>query len=99
MDYLSERGKEVLQIILDHCKDCKLPVERLMLEASMLANAFALYEESAQFCNEKGVSMEFQTEKGGVYQQIRPEYTVMKNEYANVLKHTPKFGLNPSDFD
>jgi hypothetical protein len=35
--------------------------------------------------------------KGGIYQQIRPEYTVMKNEYANILKHSPKFGLNPGD--
>jgi hypothetical protein len=35
--------------------------------------------------------------KGGPYQQIRPEYTVMKNEYANIMKHSPKFGLNPGD--
>src|SRR5690242_19770718 len=35
--------------------------------------------------------------KGGQYQQIRPEYTVMKNEYQNILKHSGKFGLNPGD--
>lgn len=35
--------------------------------------------------------------KGGPYQQIRPEYTVMKNEYQNILKHGAKFGLNPAD--
>src|SRR6478609_6475790 len=99
MEYLSDRGKVVLAMIIEHCKECKLPVERLKLEASMLANSFALYEESAQFVNEKGPSMEFQTEKGGVYQQIRPGYTVMTKEYANVLKHAPKFGLNPADFD
>jgi phage terminase small subunit len=37
--------------------------------------------------------------KGGPYQQIRPEYTVMKNEYQNILKHGAKFGLNPGDRD
>lgn len=31
----------------------------------------------------------------GIYQQVRPEYTVMKNEYNNILKHSDKFGLNP----
>jgi phage terminase small subunit len=35
--------------------------------------------------------------KGGGYQQIRPEYTVMKNEYQNILKHSAKFGLTPGD--
>jgi phage terminase small subunit len=43
--------------------------------------------------------MEIVTEKGGVYRQIRPEYTVMKNEYGNILKHAGKFGLNPGDRD
>ena len=33
----------------------------------------------------------------GIYQQVRPEYTVMKNEYQNILKHSAKFGLNPGD--
>src|SRR5688500_5630367 len=28
--------------------------------------------------------------RGGPYQQIRPEYTVMKNEYQNILKHGAK---------
>ena len=97
--YLNERGKEILEMILNHCRDCKLPRDQMKFEASMLANSFALYEECAKHCNENGVTMEFQTEKGGVYQQIRPEYTAMKNEDQNILKHSPKFGLNPADFD
>lgn len=35
--------------------------------------------------------------EAGIYQQVRPEYTVMKNEYNNILKHSGKFGLNPGD--
>lgn len=37
------------------------------------------------------------SKQGGMYQQIRPEYTVMKNEYQNILKHSSKFGLTPGD--
>jgi hypothetical protein len=35
--------------------------------------------------------------KTGTYELLRPEYNIMKNEYANVLKHSAKFGLNPGD--
>lgn len=68
-------------------------------EMAMLANSFDLYAENAKICNEDGVAMTITTEKGGVYSQIRPEYTVMKNEYGNILKHAGKFGLNPGDRD
>lgn len=40
---------------------------------------------------------EIRAKTGGMYQQIRPEYTVMKNEYQNILKHSSKFGLTPGD--
>jgi len=63
----------------------------------MLANSFALYAENAKYCNENGIKMTITTEKGGEYSQICPEYTVMKNEYQNILKHSGKFGLNPGD--
>lgn len=65
-------------------------------ELTMLANSFDMYARAAKLCNEDGVSMTFKTEKG-TYSQIRPEYTVMKNEYQNILKHGAKFGLNPAD--
>ena len=68
-------------------------------EMAMLANSFDLYAEAAKACNEKGISMSFTNDKGGIYEQIRPEYTVMKNEYGNILKHAGKFGLNPGDRD
>ena len=63
-------------------------------ELAMLANSFALYADSAKVCNTEGVSMDVGKEG---YTQIRPEYTVMKNEYMNIIKHSSKFGLNPGD--
>lgn len=54
------------------------------------------YEDLAD--DEKETVRESKSSKaGGIYQQIRPEYTVMKNEYNNILKHAGKFGINPAD--
>lgn len=99
MEYLSEDGKEVYERLIKHCKDKLRMFDIDSLELSMLANSFSLYADSAKICNEKGISMSFTNDKGGVYEQIRPEYTVMKNEYQNILKHGAKFGLNPGDRD
>lgn len=95
--FLSDEGRLIFDELLSHCKT-KLNLENVdEYELSMLANSFALYASCARICNETGVSMEFEKEGGGIYQQIRPEYTVMKNEYQNILKHSGKFGLNPGD--
>jgi phage terminase small subunit len=98
MDFLSDEGVEIYKRLEKHCKD-KLKVFDIdSLELSMLANSFAMYFAAAQYCKDNGVSMSFTTEKG-TYEQIRPEYSVMKNEYQNILKHGAKFGLNPGDRD
>lgn len=67
------------------------------LEMAMLANSIDLYSKAAKYCLDNGVKFTITTEKGGSYEQICPEYTVMKNEYQNILKHSSKFGLNPGD--
>src|SRR5688572_13416862 len=99
MDFLTKNGLLILKEIEKHCKEKLKMVEADKFEMAMLANSFDLYADNARVCNEEGVSMEIVTEKGGVYRQIRPEYTVMKNEYGNILKHSGKFGLNPGDRD
>lgn len=96
MDFLNDTGKKIYKRLESHCKDKLKMMDIDSLELSMLANSFALYFESAKFCSEEGVKMTFVTDKG-TYEQIRPEYTVMKNEYQNILKHGAKFGLNPGD--
>ncbi|HYF69100.1 MAG TPA: P27 family phage terminase small subunit [Ohtaekwangia sp.] len=99
MDFLSKNGLLVFEEIQKHCRSKFKMYDVDKFEMAMLANSFDLYSESAKVCNEKGVSMSFMNDKGGIYEQIRPEYTVMKNEYGNILKHSGKFGLNPGDRD
>jgi phage terminase small subunit len=92
--FLSDAGEVVYQALLSHCNAKLKMMEVDHYELAMLANSFALYAESARFCNEEGVAM---PAGDSGYEQIRPQYTVMKNEYANILKHSAKFGLNPGD--
>jgi phage terminase small subunit len=95
--FLSVEGEAIFDILREHCRS-KLKMEDVDdFELAMLANSFYLYSDSAAYCNENGVKMTIRTEKGGIYEQICPEYTVMKNEYQNILKHSGKFGLNPGD--
>lgn len=97
-DFLNEAGGLILEALTQHCKKLgMMDVDKF--ELAMLANSFWLYSDNARVCLEDGVSMTIITEKGGTYSQIRPEYTVMKNEYQNILKHSGKFGLNPGDRD
>ncbi len=95
--FLSPDGREIFDELKRHCV-LKMKMESVDdFELSMLANSFALYAECAKYCTDNGIKMTITTEKGGEYSQISPEYTVMKNEYQNILKHSGKFGLNPAD--
>lgn len=95
--FLSPEGEIIFDFLQDHCRAKMGMMDIDLFELSMLANSFALYAENAKYCNEEGVKQTFYNEKGGSYSQIVPEYTVMKNEYQNILKHSGKFGLNPGD--
>lgn len=99
MDYLTKNGLLIFKELEKHCKDKMKMFDVDRFELQMLANSFDMYSVNAELCNRDGVSMTIVTEKGGMYSQIRPEYTVMKNEYGNILKHSGKFGLNPGDRD
>jgi P27 family predicted phage terminase small subunit len=99
MEYLTKNGLLIFKELEKHCREKLKMFEVDRFELQMLANSFDLYSTNAELCNRDGVSMTITTEKGGIYSQIRPEYTVMKNEYGNILKHAGKFGLNPGDRD
>lgn len=92
--FLSAAGLVIYTAILNHCKDNGIDKDIDTFELSMLANSFDLYSINAEYCRDNGTTQS--PEKGG-WDQIRPEYTVMKNEYQNILKHSSKFGLNPGD--
>lgn len=97
MKHLSKKGQDIFTRLQKHVRE-KLQMEEIDdLELSMLANSYALYFEMAEIIQTDGVKFTMTTEKGGEYEQIRPEYTVMRNEYQNILKHSSKFGLTPGD--
>ena len=92
--FLTPEGHRIFEIIKKHCEQNKIWFADVdHFELAMLANSFDLYGRMAEICNKDGVEMTV----GREYSQIRPEYTVMKNEYQNILKHSAKFGLNPGD--
>ena len=96
MDYLTKRGRLIFFQIVRHIKDADIIADIDVLQLSMLANSFDLFEKAAQECNDKGISVEL-VAKQGSFAQVRPEYTVMRNEYSNILKLSASFGMNPGD--
>lgn len=81
-----------------HCRERMGFEEIFYLELSMLADALADYFEAAEYCAENGNVYDMPT-KTGTYPMVHPQHTVKVKSYANVLKHGPKFGINPADFD
>ena len=90
-DYLSAGGIRIYEDIKKHCEEKLKYITIDSLELGMLANSFDVYARAAKVCNEDGFA--------NSHDQIRPEYSVMKTEYANILKHSAKFGLNHHDRD
>ena len=92
-DYLTPKGVQIFNAIAKYLEENNYKEGVSSFELSMLANSFDMYADAAKKCKEGGTT---QVTKTG-YSQVRAEYTVMKTEYQNVLKHSGKFGLNPSD--
>ena len=86
--FLTEGGKVIFNALKAHCEKYKLE-DIDHYELGMLANAFDLYSRCAVICNTG--------ELGNKHDQIKPEYSVMKDCYDKILKHGGKFGLNPAD--
>ena len=80
MDFLTENGLLILEQLKKHCSDKLKGFDVDVLELGMLANSFDLYSENAKYCKDNGTTYEMKT-KTGTYPMVRPEYTIMKNEY------------------
>lgn len=93
-EYLTDLGKEIFDEIKQHVKDKGIYMQVDDLQIGMLANSFDLYMSSAKEIKAKGATQK--PDKGG-WDQVSPHYTVMRNEYQNVLKHSVKFGINAGD--
>lgn len=88
-------------MIIDHLTNSGISADIDTMELSMLANSFDVFERMAETCNSTedggGFVTIIDTKGGGKMEQVRPEYTIMRNEYSNIMKHSPKFGLTPLD--
>lgn len=91
--YLSEKGKQIYQVILKHIDRNNWSQDIDDFELSMLANAFDMYEKCALTIQTSGMT---QTAKNN-FEIARPEISIMEKVYGIILKHSAKFGLNPGD--
>lgn len=94
-DFLTDDGLTIFEALKRHVSQLGIK-DADEYELAMLANSFDLYSQNGNYCKENGTTYLMPT-KTGQYPMIRPEYNVMKNEYAQILKHSSKFGLNPGD--
>lgn len=91
--YLSEKGKQIYQVILKHIDRNHWSQDIDDYELSMLANAFDTYEKCALIVQTEGMT---QVANSG-FATARPEVGIMEKVYGIILKHSAKFGLNPGD--
>jgi P27 family predicted phage terminase small subunit len=91
-DFLTEDGRQIFDFLSDHLKENNIYKDVDLFELAVLSQAFSLYRKAAKIINDVGPTQ--QPEKGG-WDQVSPWYTVLKNEYQNILKHSPKFLINP----
>ena len=91
--YLPKEAKVIFERILKHVKTNDLDMEIDSLELSMLAFSFWQYSEAMKQGVKEGFTQKF---KNGTI-QINGIYTLANNAHANILKHSPKFGLTPGD--
>ncbi len=95
VDYLTKRGRKIFQLIVKHCQGMELDLDIDILELTMLANSFDLYESAAKRLND--LRMANEPDPYGTKGKLSSDYQVMLKEYEKVLKHAPKYGLNPGD--
>ena len=92
-DFLTPDGVQIFNKIMDHLKENDLHNSIDFLEVCVVANAFALYRQAARVVNENGYATP--PAKSG-YQSINPHFTVMKETFAQINKHAPKFLMDAS---
>lgn len=97
LPYLTKRGRKIFSQIVKHITDTETIFDIDVLELSMLANSFDIYERMSEQCNGDSGLIELVTGKNGSFRQARPEYSIMKAEYANIMKNSGKYGLTPGD--
>jgi phage terminase small subunit len=93
--YLTKRGRRIFQEIVRHVKESGLDSEIDYIHLTMLANSIDLYEDAADRINKLRASGD--PEPYGESGKPSVDFIVMRTEYEKVMKHSPKYGINPAD--
>lgn len=93
--YLTKRGRKIFQEIVAHIKDAGLDSDIDYIHLTMLANSIDLYEDAAMRVNTlRNADSAYPYGADG---KPTVDYIVMRTEYEKVMKHSPKYGINPGD--
>ena len=92
--YLTPRGKEIFNEIVDCISDPKILQSTDSFQLSALANAFDIHNRVAEIMNATNTGYSQLSEKTG-YSQVSPEFTVWKSSLDYINKNASKFGLDP----
>jgi P27 family predicted phage terminase small subunit len=93
--YLSKLGNyyfDKFKLILESRGMAK---DEYSTELTLLANEYANYEEAQRTISQDGPYVTYATGA----QQISPAVTFKEKSFANIIKLSAKFGMNPKDFD
>jgi len=94
-DYLTKNGRNIFFALIRHISDTDLDSRIDTYELTMLANSFDLYEEASE--RMRLLRNDPDSKAFGSAGRLSTDYQVMEKEYNKILKHGPKYGLNPGD--
>jgi P27 family predicted phage terminase small subunit len=92
--FLGANGQKIFDAIMKHCVKLGIDDEIDTYELSMLANEFDKYHQAAKMSAGKGIDGYVNHFDNGTV-QVNAYHTIMKDAYNVIMKHSPKFGLNP----
>ncbi len=90
-DFLTEDGLKIFHEIIAHLKENNLHKPIDFFEVAVVANAFEIYRLAAKNINENGYKTP-PAQSG--YQSVNPDFTVMKECFAQINKGSSKLLLN-----
>lgn len=95
ISFLSPEGLSIYEDLKLHCQGIGF-TDIDEYELSMLAHNFDQFAKAASYVSGHGAVHQMPT-KTGTYPMVHPEFLVMEKCQNYILKHSPKFGLNPAD--
>lgn len=95
LSFLSPEGVEIYSALKKHCTEHGL-LDIDEYELAVLAHNFDQFSVAAAWVTRNGSVHEMPT-KTGTYPMVHPQFLVMEKCQNHILKHSPRFGINPAD--